>query len=147
MSAAFDLDRFVSAQAGAVYEQALAELRAGEKRSHWMWFIFPQIAGLGRSPTAIPLRDRIRGQRRKPIWRIRCSDCAWCECVKAILALPENATAQSIFGGIDAVKLRSSLTLFEAAGKDEAPFAEALERYFDGDRDEATLRRLPRDRS
>ena len=141
MSEAFDLDRFVSAQAGGVYERALAELRAGEKRSHWMWFVFPQIAGLGRSATAIHYAIASRAEAgaylAHPVLGPRLR-----ECVEAILALPEDASAESIFGGIDAVKLRSSLTLFEAAGERHERFAPALDRYFDGERDGETLRRL-----
>lgn len=135
---AFDLARFVKAQAG-IYEQALAEIRSGRKRSHWMWFIFPQLAGLGHSPMAqryaigsiaearAYLADAVLGTRYR-------------ECVASLQALPAT-TAERLFGGIDAIKLKSSLTLFDEANH-EPLFSEAIGRWFEGQRDEATLRLL-----
>lgn len=131
------LERFTEAQRG-IYSQALAELRAGAKTSHWMWFVFPQIAGLGLSPTAryYAIRDmeEARGYLAHPLLGARLA-----ECTQAMLGWKGRRSAQAILGGIDAVKLRSSCTLFEAAGGDAA-FAACLESFFQGDRDAATLR-------
>ncbi|HET8613339.1 MAG TPA: DUF1810 domain-containing protein [Sphingomonas sp.] len=133
------LARLVEAQEG-VYDRALAEIRAGAKRSHWMWFVFPQIAGLGHSATArryaIGSLDEARAYLAHPVLGPRLR-----ECVAALQALPESS-AEAVFGGIDAIKLRSSLTLFLHAGGG-APFREALDRWFGGREDEATLRLLP----
>ncbi|GAA0656721.1 uncharacterized protein (DUF1810 family) [Sphingomonas insulae] len=130
-----NLDRFVSAQA-RTYPQALDELRAGRKASHWMWFVFPQIAGLGRSETArfyaIVDEAEARAYLSHPLLGRRLI-----EATQAAIAAPGSATA--IFGGIDAVKLRSSMTLFAAVADDPAPFVAALDRFFDGERDDATL--------
>jgi uncharacterized protein (DUF1810 family) len=131
----FYLARFVEAQDG-IYERALAELRAGAKRSHWMWFIFPQNAGLGRSPMAIRYGIRsieeARAYLAHPLLGMRLR-----ECLAALEDVPV-ADAVAVFGAIDAVKLRSSLTLFEQAGGG-AVFDAALERWFDGKRDPAVL--------
>ncbi len=133
---AFDLDRFVAAQA-PVYAQALAELQAGRKQSHWMWFVFPQLAGLGRSPTAIfyaiASEDEARAYLAHPLLGARLRECA-----EAVLA-HRGVGAESIFGAIDAMKLKSSMTLFEAAAAEPAPFAAVLDAFFDGGRDAATL--------
>ena len=132
------LERFVAAQAGT-YATALAEIRRGAKRTHWMWFVFPQIAGLGQSPTArlyaIVSLEEARAYLAHPVLGARLR-----ECVAALrdVAVPD---ARAVFGGIDAVKIRSSLTLFEAAGGGAALGA-ALERWFGGERDAATLRLL-----
>ncbi|HEV2570086.1 DUF1810 domain-containing protein [Sphingomonas sp.] len=130
------LERFVDAQVGS-YAAALAELRAGAKRSHWMWFIFPQIAGLGQSAMArrYAIRDLDEAQAylAHPLLGARLH-----ECVEAVTAWAGRRTPEQIMGGIDAVKLRSSLTLFEAAGGG-AVFAEALEGLYGGERDERTL--------
>ena len=135
---AFDLRRFVDAQAG-VYDSALAEIRRGAKRSHWMWFVFPQIAGLGRSPTAQHYAIRSLAEASAyldhPVLGPRLR-----ECVDAVLGL-RGTTAEAVFGSIDAVKLRSSLTLFAEASA-EPRFAEGLRHWFDGRRDEATHRLL-----
>ena len=135
---AFDLARFVRAQAG-IYEQALAEIRSGRKRSHWMWFIFPQLAGLGHSPMAqryaIGSIAEARAYLADPVLGTR-----YRECVASLQALPAT-TAERVFGGIDAIKLKSSLTLFDEAGH-EPLFSEAIGRWFEGQRDEATLRLL-----
>ena len=133
-----NLDRFVRAQEG-VYERALAELRRGRKQSHWMWFVFPQIGGLGRSDTArfyaITDLDEARTFAAHPLLGARLI-----EATEAVTAAP--GTADAILGPIDAIKLRSSMTLFEAAADDPAPFRAALDRFFGGERDPETLRRL-----
>jgi uncharacterized protein (DUF1810 family) len=132
MSDPYQLERFVAAQAGS-YDTALAEIRNGNKRSHWMWYIFPQVAGLGHSPMAqryaIGSLDQARAYLAHPLLGSRLR-----ECVAALDTL-SGTTAEQVFGGIDAVKLRSSLTLFEAAG---APFGQTIERWF-GERDDRTL--------
>ena len=134
-----DLQRFVDAQA-TTFGQALAELRAGAKRSHWMWFVFPQIAGLGQSATArhyaIRGRDEARAYLAHPLLG------AWLvEATQAVTGAP-GSSAEAIMGGIDAVKLRSSMTLFAAVADDPAPFEAALGRFFNGQRDPETFRRL-----
>jgi uncharacterized protein (DUF1810 family) len=136
MSDPFDLQRFVKAQ-DQIYERALAEIRAGAKRSHWMWFIFPQHVALGRSPIAARYGIRSIAEARAylahPLLGARLR-----ECVDALTPLAD-ADPASVFGSVDAIKLRSSLTLFEAAGDGE-PFAQALDRWYGGARDPATLR-------
>lgn len=135
------LERFVAAQEG-VYPRALAELRRGRKESHWMWFVFPQIAGLGTSPTArryaIASADEARAFLAHPLLGARLRDCT-----AAILAHRERG-AEAIFGPVDAMKLRSSMTLFEAVADDPAPFAAALSAFHGGERDAATLRLIGR---
>lgn len=138
---AADLERFVAAQdAGGSYDEALAELTRGAKRSHWMWFVFPQIAGLGRSATAryfaLSSLAEARAYIAHPVLGPRLRECA-----AALLNLT-GRTAEHVLGGVDAVKLRSSMTLFAAAAPDEPVFAEVLDRYFDGRRDPATVDRL-----
>lgn len=129
------LDRFVEAQA-SVYATALGEIRRGAKRSHWMWFVFPQLAGLGRSETArffgIRSLDEARAYLAHPVLGSR-----YAECVAALqdLAISDPVT---VFGEVDAMKLRSSLTLFEAAGAGPL-VAAALDRWFAGERDSSTL--------
>ena len=132
------LDRFVQAQAGS-YEQALAELRRGRKSSHWMWFVFPQIAGLGSSPTAqryaIRSLDEARAYLAHPVLGARLRECV------SVLLGTEGRSAAQIFGGIDTLKLRSSMTLFAlAATEDDQCFGAVLARFFDGERDAATER-------
>jgi len=140
MSEADPLSRFVQAQAG-IYPQALPELRAGNKRSHWMWFIFPQIAGLGRSSTAqfYAIADRAEAEaysRHELLGpRLR-------ECTGAMLGWAGRRSAEAILGPIDGLKFRSSMTLFEACADDPAPFAAALDAFYGGVRDGATLERL-----
>jgi uncharacterized protein (DUF1810 family) len=133
------LDRFVTAQDG-VYPRALAELRAGRKRSHWMWFVFPQIAGLGMSAMsqhyAIASLDEARAYLAHPTLGARLRECA------ALVAASEAPSAQLLFGGIDAMKLRSSMTLFHRADPDDPTFTAVLEKYFDGRADPATDERL-----
>jgi uncharacterized protein (DUF1810 family) len=130
-----DLERFVAAQDG-VYAQALAELRRGAKRSHWMWFIFPQIAGLGQSAMArtyaIASADEARAYLAHPVLGPRLI-----EATGAVTAAA--GSAEAILGGIDAVKLRSSMTLFAAVADDPTPYRVALERFFGGEDDPATL--------
>jgi uncharacterized protein (DUF1810 family) len=132
----FDLERFVGAQA-PVYRQALAELEAGRKQSHWMWFVFPQISGLGRSPTArfyaIASAAEARYYLAHPLLGPRLH-----ACTEAILA-HRGRNAEAIFGSVDAMKLKSSMTLFEAVAEDPAPFAYVLDIFFHADRDSATL--------
>ena len=131
-----DLSRFVAAQA-PVYGQALAELRRGRKESHWMWFVFPQLAGLGRSPTAqfyaIESLEEARSYLAHPLLGPRLA-----ECTEAALR-HRGLDAEEIFGSIDAIKFRSSMTLFEAAGGSCDLFAPALSAFFGGARDPATL--------
>lgn len=130
-----DLDRFIRAQDG-VYVTALAELRRGRKASHWMWFVFPQIAGLGRSDMArvyaIRDSDEARAYLAHPVLGPRLVEAAEA-------AVAASGSAAAIFGGIDAIKLRSSMTLFAAVADDAAPFAAALARFFNGAPDPATL--------
>jgi uncharacterized protein (DUF1810 family) len=131
----FGLARFLKAQA-STYGEALAEIRSGHKRSHWMWFIFPQFTGLGHSPMAqlyaIGSIAEARAYLADPVLGAR-----YRECVASLQALPAT-TAERVFGGIDAMKLKSSLTLFDQAGP-EPLFSEAIDRWFDGQRDNATL--------
>ena len=140
MSEPFGLERFVRAQDGGVYAQALRELRAGAKRGHWMWFVFPQVAGLGRSSTAqhyaLSGLEEARAYLAHPVLGPRLVECA-----QALLELSGRDPVR-VLGSVDAVKLRSSMTLFEVAAPDERVFAEVLERWFDGERDEATTTRL-----
>ena len=135
-----ELQRFVDAQdSGGTYDQAVAELRRGRKVSHWMWFVFPQIAGLGRSSTAqaYAIADLAEAQAylAHPVLGPRLLDCA------RLVAAHADRTAAQIFGGIDAMKLRSSVTLFARAAPNEPVFDEVLEAFFDGP-DQATLDRL-----
>jgi uncharacterized protein (DUF1810 family) len=136
----FDLSRFVDAQNGII-DQALDELRDGHKRTHWMWFVFPQLAGLGRSEVArrfaIESLAEAKAYLHHPVLEKRL-DMA----VAAINGLAGNDPV-AVFGEVDALKLRSSLTLFREAGGGPA-FDEALEKYFDGSADPETLRRLGR---
>jgi uncharacterized protein (DUF1810 family) len=134
-----DLDRFVDAQRG-VWPDALAELRAGRKTSHWMWFVFPQIAGLGSSPMARRYAfagvAEARAYLAHPVLGPRLR-----EATEAMLAHAGTAP-EVILGGIDALKLRSSMTLFEAAADDPALFARCLDASYSGARDADTLARL-----
>lgn len=135
----FDLQRFVDAQA-PVYGDVVDELRAGRKRSHWMWFVFPQLRGLGGSPTAVHygissldeaaayLRHELLGQRLR-------------ECARLVTAVQGRSVGQ-IFGSPDDLKLRSSMTLFARATEDNQDFVAVLERYYDGRQDEKTLERF-----
>jgi uncharacterized protein (DUF1810 family) len=124
-----DLERFVRAQ-DDVYDQARAELAAGSKRSHWMWFVFPQIAGLGSSPTAraFAIRDlaEARAYLAHPVLGPRLTECA-----QTLLGV-EGRTATQILGHPDDLKLRSSMTLFAEAATDPALFRQVLDRFYDG---------------
>ena len=139
MSDPYDLSRFADAQA-RVYDDAVSELRAGRKTSHWMWFVFPQIAGLGRSPTAQRYAVGSLGEAEAyvahPVLGERLRESA------RILSELEGRSAEQVFGGLDALKLRSSMTLFARAAPDEPLFRAVLERYFGGEEDPATLERL-----
>lgn len=132
----YDLARFVSAQRG-VYETALAELRRGAKRSHWIWFIFPQVAGLGSSATAaryaIASRAEAIAYLAHPLLGARLA-----ECTQALLQL-SGKTAQDIMGHPDDLKLRSSMTLFAAISAAGSPFQTVLDRYFSSEADARTL--------
>jgi uncharacterized protein (DUF1810 family) len=138
-----DLQRFLDAQdTGGTYERALAELRAGRKTSHWMWFVFPQIAGLGQSEMsrryAISDLEEARAYIDHPVLGPRLL-----ECCQALLT-HRGKSAEQILGGIDAIKLRSSTTLFTRADPSAQVFGEVLERYFAGEADAATDARLER---
>ena len=142
----FNLERFVDAQA-SIYDQARAELAAGRKQSHWMWFIFPQIHGLGSSPTArrfaISGIDEAIAYLNHPVLGVRLR-----ECTRLVLAIEESSVSE-VFGYPDDLKFHSSMTLFaEAARKnpaangDDHVFQDVLSKYFDSEPDQATLVRL-----
>lgn len=135
----FDLQRFVDAQA-SVYHTVIAELRAGRKRSHWIWFIFPQVAGLGHSPTAqryaISSLEEARAYLRHDVLGPRLHECA--QLVNQIA----GRSITEIFGSPDDLKVRSSMTLFAKATGDNQDFVALLDRYYDGEQDPLTLRRL-----
>jgi uncharacterized protein (DUF1810 family) len=130
-----DLERFVAAQADR-HEAILGELSRGRKTGHWMWFVFPQLAGLGRSETAqfyaIGSLEEARAYLGHPVLGPRLRECA------AALLGVRGRTADEILGAVDARKLRSSMTLFHRAGPEEPVFREVLERYFDGSADDLT---------
>lgn len=137
----YRLERFVSAQdSNGTYQRAAAELRAGRKMGHWMWFVFPQIEGLGFSAMsreyAISSLAEAQAYLRHPVLGPRLKESA------RIVAGTEGKSAAQVFGDVDALKLRSSMTLFAAAAPDEPVFAEVLEKYFTGAPDEATVTRL-----
>jgi uncharacterized protein (DUF1810 family) len=139
-----DLVRFVEAQdSGGTYATALAELRRGRKTSHWMWFVFPQIAGLGQSPTAVYYG--VRGlEEARAYLQHETLGARLVECADVLSALNEK-DAVKVFGGIDAVKLRSSMTLFAHAADDDETrrhFTAVLDQYFGGEEDSATLARI-----
>jgi len=135
----FALERFVAAQAGVI-DRVLDELRAGRKQSHWMWFIFPQLAGLGRSPTAVHYAiaslDEARAYLAHPVLGARLRACT--ELVFDV----EGKSAHDIFGSPDDLKFHSSLTLFARAAPSERIFSQALEKYFASRPDNATMVRL-----
>ena len=135
----FDLQRFVDAQA-RVYSSVLDELQAGRKRSHWIWFIFPQVAGLGSSPTAaryaISSLDEAGAYLRHDVLGPRLH-----ECTQLVNAVQGRSIGQ-IFGSPDDLKVRSSMTLFARATQDNSDFVELLTRYYDGEEDPLTLARL-----
>lgn len=131
----FDLQRFVDAQA-PVWDDVHGELCQARKRSHWMWFVFPQLAALGRSRTArfygISGIDEARAYIEHPLLGARLQECC------ALLLNAREVSARDIFGEVDAMKLRSCLTLFEAASPQATIFRECLDRYFAGERDPLT---------
>lgn len=139
MSDPYNLERFVKAQNG-VFERVCAELREGRKRSHWMWFIFPQIKGLGHSITAqefaLSSLQEAEAYLNHPILGPRLKQCT--QLVNQI----EGRTVDEIFGYPDNLKFRSSMTLFAQLANDNQLFREALEKYFDGEPDPLTLKRL-----
>ena len=137
----YDLERFVSAQnSGDTYRQALGELRGGRKTTHWMWFVFPQLAGLGRSRMsrtyAISSVEEAAAFLRHPVLGTRLTECAG-----ALLDVHDRR-ASEILGAVDAQKLQSSMTLFMRAAPDVPVFREVLDRYFGGSPDPATDRAL-----
>ena len=140
MSDPYELKRFVDAQEG-VYEQACEELRTGRKRTHWMWFVFPQIRGLGSSPTAVRFaisgREEARGYLEHPVLGSR----LW-ECTRIVVGV-EGRSVEEIFGYPDDLKFHSSMTLFAKAEAEEpGVFGRALEKYFGGEMDPETLERI-----
>jgi uncharacterized protein (DUF1810 family) len=141
MTDPYQLERFEIAQnQGGTYATAVAELRAGRKSSHWMWFIFPQIAGLGHSAIsrryAVASLAEAEAYLAHPVLGARLQECT------RILTELVGGTAQDIFGSVDAMKLRSSMTLFARAAPDDPLFRSVLARYFGGVPDEATERQL-----
>jgi uncharacterized protein (DUF1810 family) len=135
----FDLQRFVDAQS-RVYDTVVGELRGGRKRSHWMWFVFPQLAGLGSSPTAVRFAissiEEARAYLAHELLGARLRECA------GLVAQIDGRTAEQIFGWPDDMKLRSSMTLFARAADDSAVFVAVLEKLYGGQQDPATLARL-----
>ena len=132
----FDLNRFVSAQDG-VYERVLQEIKRGQKRSHWMWFIFPQIDGLGSSSTArlyaIKSRAEARAYLNHPLLGPRVIECS------QVLLRLQGRSASDIFGYPDDLKLRSSMTLFTSVSEPGSVFSQVLDRYYEGEPDQQTL--------
>jgi uncharacterized protein (DUF1810 family) len=138
----YDLERFVRAQEG-VYEQASAELRSGRKRTHWMWFIFPQIKGLGSSEMAVRYAisslEEAKAYLEHPVLGDRLRECA------GIVVGLKGRTAEEIFGYPDDLKFHSSMTLFAKAAEiseEDLVFSQALDKYFDGREDAGTVQRL-----
>jgi uncharacterized protein (DUF1810 family) len=136
MGGDFNLERFVEAQ-DAVYEVVLEELEAGEKLSHWMWFVFPQIKGLGGSPTAqhfaISSLEEAKAYLEHPILGPRLE-----ECTRRVLAV-EGKSAEEIFGYPDDLKFRSCMTLFAECAADAGIFTESLRKFYGGEPDQQTL--------
>ena len=137
----YDLERFVAAQAaGGAYDRAVAELRRGRKVSHWMWFVFPQVAGLGQSAVsrrfAISGLAEARAYLAHPVLGPRLTECA------GLVTAIGGATAEQVFGPEDAQKLRSCVTLFARADPAEPAFGRVLDQYFGGVPDPATDERL-----
>ncbi len=141
MADPYDLERFVDAQdSGGVFDRAVTELRDGHKVSHWIWFVFPQIAGLGRSATseafAISSLEEARAYLNHPVLGPRLLECA------GIIADGPHGDAEQILGAVDAQKLRSSMTLFMRAAPGQPLFQRVLDRCFGGRPDPATERRI-----
>ena len=139
MTDPYDLERFVRVQESD-FERALAEIRSGRKRSHWMWYVFPQFAGLGMSATsqhyAIKSPDEARAYLQHPVLGPRLLTC-----VQTLLNL-QSHSAEQIFGYPDHLKLRSCATLFAAISPEGSPFHQLLAKYFEGTPDPTTLRLL-----
>ena len=139
MSDPFDLERFISAQ-DPIYEEVISELRHGRKSGHWMWFVFPQISGLGDSwmsqKYAISSRAEAEAYLSHPILGARLI-----ECTRLVISA-NRSSIQQILGSIDTLKFRSSMTLFAEVANDPAVFQEALQRYFEGHPDQLTLDRI-----
>ena len=139
MTDPFNLDRFVKAQ-DPVQAQVRAELRAGHKRTHWMWFVFPQLAGLGRSDTAryyaLASLDEARAYLAHPLLGPRLIECT------SLVNAVEGRSANRIFGSPDDLKFHSSMTLFALAQPDGHAFSDALRKYFDGTPDRLTTEQL-----
>lgn len=135
----FDLDRFVQAQA-SVIDQVRTELRLGEKRSHWMWFVFPQLVGLGHSAMAqrygIVSLEEARAYNNHPVLGPRLAECT------VLVNQVQRRSLQAIFGGIDATKFQSSMTLFALASPATTVFEDVLAKYCSGTKDMATLKCL-----
>ena len=137
----FDLERFVRAQDdGGTYEAAVVELRSGRKRGHWMWFVFPQVAGLGSSPMAQQFAlsglDEARAYLAHPVLGPRLAEAA-----RVLTGLP-GGDPVAVLGPVDALKLRSSMTLFARAAGGEPVFADVLAQYYGGAEDPATVSRI-----
>lgn len=139
MADPYDLERFVEAQ-DPVYAGVVDELRAGRKRSHWMWFVFPQLRELGRSPAAmhygIGSRDEAAAYLAHDVLGPRLRECA------RLVAAVEGSSAERVMGHVDALKLRSSMTLFATVADDDRDFVAVLERFYDGERDPLTMELL-----
>lgn len=139
MDSQFDLERFVQAQ-DPVYATVLDELRAGHKRTHWMWFVFPQIAGLGSSAMAqryaIASEDEAADYLAHPVLGKRLRECA-----TIVLSLAAGSAGE-IFGNPDELKFHSSMTLFADTAPDEAVFQACIDKYFDGEPDSGTMARI-----
>jgi uncharacterized protein (DUF1810 family) len=135
----YDLDRFVQAQNG-VYDQALAEIRSGRKQTHWMWFVFPQLAGLGSSPMArtyaMQNLDEAREYLKHPLLGARLRECA-----EAVVSV-SGKSAHEIFGSPDDLKLRSCATLFARVSPENSVFHRIIRQYYRGEPDEKTIRLL-----
>ena|SRR6188472_3454636 len=135
----YQLQRFVDAQEG-IYADVVEELTQGRKRSHWMWFVFPQLRGLGSSPTAVRFgissADEARAYLAHELLGSRLRECA------KLVARIDGRSAQDVFGWPDDMKLRSSMTLFARASEDNADFVAVLEKFYGGEEDPATLARL-----
>lgn len=139
MSDSYDLQRFVTAQ-NPVYEQVCAELRNGRKEGHWMWFVFPQLRGLGHSPAAtvfgISSREEAEAYLRHPLLGPRLRECSH------LVNLVEGCSIGQIFGYPDDMKFRSSMSLFASIASDNQIFKDALQKYFGGELDQLTIERL-----
>ena len=141
MADPYNFDHFLAAQGSGVYERALREVEAGRKQSHWMWFIFPQIEGLGNSPTA--RKFALSGIAEAAVYAAHDDlGVRLYEASEAMLEWAGTMSADDILGSVDAMKFRSSMTLFEAACDDDQVFVDALEAFYDGSRCERTLEKL-----